>query len=94
MARGSTRKMRLPKHETTFDGVQKWFKSEFEEYGWMLLAKAKGYDFKIATYKKKIHHLIATIKHLMTCYEEKDRQHDLKVLLENTMVLKEHADRL
>lgn len=99
--RGQTRKAsrghghsEIPMHAITFHGVQEWHKAEFEKYGWMLLARAKGYDFKIAAYKKGIDHLIASIKHLATEYSCPDRLHDLNVLLMNVMVLKGHASRL
>ena len=84
----------IPMHAITFHGVQEWQKAMFEKYGWMLLAKAKGYDFKIAPYKKAIDHLIASIKHVAFEYRCPDRLHDLNVLLMNVMVLKGHASRL
>jgi hypothetical protein len=96
MAKGTRRSRRqtLPPHNVTFHGIQEWYKHEFEKFGWMLLAKAKGYNFKITAYKRAIGHMIASIKELMSQYSDSDRIHDLKVLLMNAMVLKEHADRL
>ena len=95
MARRTRRaKHSLPMHSITFHGVQEWYKHEFEKFGWMLLAKAKGYDFKLTAYKRAIGHMIESIKHLMGEYQNPDHIHDLKVLLMNSMVLKEHADRL
>ena len=85
--------MKLPKHSTTFHGVHHWYKSVFEKLGWMVLAEAKGYDFKVSTYKKSIEHLIKTIEHLLKEYEEHNKIHDLKVLLMNTKVLKAHVDK-
>ena len=87
-------RLSLPPHSVTFHGIQEWYKHEFEKFGWMLLAKAKGYDFKITAYKRAIAHMAESIKHLMGEYKDPDRLHDLNVLLMNTMVLKEHADRL
>jgi hypothetical protein len=65
----------------------------FEKLGWMVLADAKGYDYKIDTYKKSIDNLIKTIEHLMAEYENQNRIHDLRVLLMNTKVLKEHVNK-
>lgn len=87
----STRK--LPKHASTFHGVHKWYKHTFEKLGWMVLADAKGYDYKVETYKKSIDNLIKTMEHLMTEYENHNRLHDLRVLLMNTKVLQEHVEK-
>jgi hypothetical protein len=78
---------KLPEHIGTFHGVHDWFKHNYEHLGWMVLAKAKGYDFKIVPYKKSIEHLVATIENLMTEYKDSDRLHDLKVLHMETMCL-------
>ena len=96
MAKG-TRKMskgHLPMHAMTFCGVSEWHKSMFEKFGWMLLAKEKGYGFKVVAYKKAIDHLLMTIKHLMGEYEENDRKHDLAVLLMNVECLKANAAKM
>ena len=85
--------MKLPKHSATLDGVHHWYKSVFEKLGWMVLADAKGYNFKVSTYKKSIDHLIKTIEHLMKEYEGHNRLHDLKVLLMNTKVLQAHVKK-
>jgi hypothetical protein len=84
---------RLPKYASTFRGIQKWYVSMFEKFGWMVLAEAKGYDYKIMTYKKSINNLIRTIEHVMSEYEDHNRIHDLRVLLMNTKVLKECVDK-
>jgi hypothetical protein len=78
---------KLPKHIATFHGVHEWFVYVHEKLGWMTLAKAKGYDYKIGTYKKSIDHLLETLEHLMTEYKDNDRLHDLKVLHMETMHL-------
>jgi len=72
----------------TMHQLNKWFKAEFEKLGWMVLAKAKGYDDKIAMYKKSVGHLIDSIEHVMGEYEDHNRKHDLNVLLMEAKVLK------
>jgi hypothetical protein len=84
----------LPQHACTFDGVQCWFKEKYEKLGWMVLAKAKGYDFKIKPYKMSIKHLLMTIEHLMNMYKDEDKLHDLKVLHMDTMLLRDTAEKI
>jgi len=85
---------KLPQHACTFDGVECWFKEKYEKLGWMVLAKAKGYDFKIKAYKMSLKHLLMTIENLMTEYKDMDKLHDLKVLHMDTRVLIDAADRI
>lgn len=91
--KGTRKAYKIPMHAMTFCGVSDWHVRVYEKFGWMTLAKAKGYDFKIAAYKKEIDHLIMTIKHLMMEYEENDRKHDLMVLLMNVECLKGTVNR-
>ena len=88
-----TRKVKLPKYAMTFQGLQMWHNAMFEKLGWMVLADAKGYDGKIAEYKKSVNRLIEAITYAMKKYEDHNRKHDLSVLLMNAEVLKEHVDK-
>ena len=83
----------LPMHANTMHGLQHWYQREFEKLGWMVLAKAKGYDFKIAAYKKALHHLKLSIEHVMAEYSDPDRRHDLAVLHMNLMCLIDHVEK-
>jgi hypothetical protein len=85
---------KLPQHACTFDGVECWFKAKYEELGWMVLANAKGYTFKVKSYTMSIKHLLATIENLIKEYEDPDKIHDLKVLHMDTKLLIETANRL
>ena len=81
MAKRSTRKVgKLPPHMSTLHGLHNWFKHLFESLGWMVLAKEKGQDYKVDTYKKSIQHFLRTCEHVMSEYEDHDRKHDLNVL--------------
>lgn len=71
----------------TMDGLQKWYTSQFDKLGWMVLAKAKGCGHRVTTYKKTVKHLKSSIEHLMTEYKDPDRIHDLKVLHMNVVHL-------
>lgn len=87
-----TRKMLSPVMGTAHS-LEKWHKAMFENLGWMVLAKEKGLDYKIATYKKAIDRLIASIKHVSSEYESRNRKHDLNVILLNVMCLKSFVDK-
>lgn len=90
--RNITRKNRvgtLPMHANTMDCIQDWYNKVFKKLGWMVLAQAKGYDYKIVSYKKSILNLLESIEHVMSEYEDPDRVHDLEVLHMNVKVLHE-----
>ena len=57
----------------------------------MVLAKAKGYDYKIKPYKTMIQHLIRSIEHVMKEYTDPDKIHDLRVMHMNVKCLYEHV---
>lgn len=80
---------KLPMYANTMDCLQEWYNKKFEKLGWMVLAAAKGYDYKISNYKKGIGHLLESIEHVMSEYEDPDRVHDLTVLHMNVKVLQE-----
>jgi hypothetical protein len=84
----TTRKTGLSKHAATFHGLHEWHKNLFEKMGWMVLAKEKGYDYKIADYKKSINRLMESLKHVMGEYTDLDSKHDLKVLMTHVECLK------
>ena len=86
--RQDTRK-RLPMHASTMKGIHHWHTRMFEKLGWMVLAKAKGYDFKVEAYKKSINHLLKTIDHVSAEYVNQNRKHDLNVLRMNTVCLQD-----
>jgi len=77
-------------HEHTSHGLHKWYVSMFEKLGWMLLAQRNGWNDKVMTYKNAVHRLEEAIlfKHQHT--KDSDKKMDLKIMLENVKVLKEH----
>ncbi len=62
----------------TMKGIHHWHERTFEKLGWMVLAKAKGYDYKIETYKKSIDHLLKTIDHVEAEYRSLPMRYSLK----------------
>ena len=85
---------KLPKHSGTFHSVQKWHKQMVSGFGWMLIIKAKGYEYKVDEYKKSIDDLLNTIKHLKEEYKDKNKKHDLNVIHMNMEVLKDAARKM
>ena len=77
-------------HEHTAHGLHEWYVSMFEKLGWMILANRNGWNDKVTTYKNSVHRLEEAIifKHNHT--KDADRKMDLKIMLENVKVLKEH----
>jgi hypothetical protein len=83
----------IPALASTFRGLQDWHKTMFEKLGMMVIAKAKGYDYKIAAYKKGLKHLKESIEHVMREYTNANTKHDLKVLHMHLMVLIDHVNK-
>jgi len=81
------RSTRLPKYANTLHGLQKWHDYAFEKLGWIVLAKAKGYNSKIAEYKRMLANLLKSLEHVRAEYEDANRKHDLNVLHMNVIEL-------
>ena len=66
---GATRKSSknhsmLLENAVTLQGLEHWFNGLSEKLGWMVIAKAKGMDYKVTSYKKSINRLVAAIRPL------------------------------
>jgi hypothetical protein len=48
-----TLKIRGCAHNPTYDSLQVWYKSSFQQLGWMIIANHYNYTDQINTYKKK-----------------------------------------
>jgi hypothetical protein len=79
----------LPKYANTFHGLHCWYEAKFEKLGWMVLAKEKGYDYKLESYKLSLEDLLKSIIHVMAEYEDVDWKHDLQVLHDNVKCLQD-----
>jgi len=91
---GKTRKNRsMPEHEATFHGLHKWYTALFEKAGWMILAKAHGYDEKIRNYKWSIECLIDHLETKHKKMRDKDKKDDLYIMLKNAKLLMEHISK-
>jgi hypothetical protein len=85
---------KLPKYEVTMNSLGRWHKHLFEHFGWMILAKSKGYKYKVATYKKSINEFLRSAKQLFKEYKESNRCHDIKILFKHARVLRTFAKML
>ena len=83
----------LSKYASTFHGLQCWYHAKFEKLGWMVLAKEKGYDYKVESYKISLIDLLQSIEYLMAEYEDTDRIHDLTVMFDNVKCLQDFVMR-
>jgi len=87
-----TRSNRIP-HEHTYDGLHEWYVAMFEKLGWMLLAKRNGWNDKVMTYINSVQRLEEAIISKHKHIKEADRKMDLKIMLDNVKVLKEHVHK-
>ncbi len=83
----------LPKYANTFHGLHCWYDAKFEKLGLMVLAKEKGYTYKIKSYKMCLEDLLKSIEYNMAEYEEEDRKRDLQILHMNTKCLHDFVVR-
>jgi len=79
--------------EETIQGNNKPYEKMFEELGWMVLAKHKGFNDKVQTYKNSLQRLKTAIEQKMHKVHESDRKMDLQILHKNVMVLIDHAKK-
>lgn len=83
----------LPKYANTFHGLHCWYEAKFEKLGWMVLAKEKGYDYKISSYKQSLNDLRISIETALREFEENDRKRDLQILHDNVNCLIDFVSR-
>jgi len=57
------------KEKYTIHGLQRWCHSEFEKLGWMVLAKERGHNYKIVSYKKGLDHLVQALESTLNEYQ-------------------------
>ena len=90
----STRKtLKVPRNAATMHQLSGWFRAMYEKLGWMVLAKAKGLNSKVAEYKKNVAHLVSSIEHVKSEYTDMNRIHDLNVLHMEANVLLKYVNK-
>ena len=86
-------KTRKCKNQSTFAGLNIWFKNEYEKLGWMVLAKEKGMMDKVQVYKNSVHRLEHSLQCKINSVKEHDRKDDLQIMLGHTRILCEFIDK-
>ena len=79
--------------DVTYHALHKWYESEFEKLGWMVLAKNRGLTDKIIEYLASLDRLHYSLQHKMTHIKDKDKRHDLELMCHNVDLLIEHAKK-
>jgi hypothetical protein len=79
--------------ETTFKGLNTWYKSMFEQLGWMVLAKQYGMTDKVNVYVNSVYRIHMAIEQKMKKTEDKDRIEDLRVMHKNIKILLQHVQK-
>ena len=79
--------------DSTMHGIHHWYRSVFERLGWMILAKHRGIDDKIQSYKNTIERLKCTIEEKIKNTRDHDKKADLKIMHTDLIVLMEHVEK-
>jgi hypothetical protein len=73
-----TRKLQIS--NATYLNIDRWYRRMLDDVGYMILAKGKGYDAKIQSYKESFANLLKTIELVRKDSKGHDRIRDLTVL--------------
>jgi|MesohylFT_1024984.scaffolds.fasta_scaffold36302_2 hypothetical protein len=79
--------------DATYNGIRMWYKSMFEQLGWMILAKSNGYRDKIISYKMSLQRLKTSIQKKHSTIKDADKKEDLSIMLKNTILLIDHVEK-
>ena len=91
-------------HETSFLGLNSWYKNIFEKFGWMILAYRDGDKNQIISFKENIEilskHINSKIKYLNKLNKKDkniciiDKVNELKIMVENLLILHNYLTHL
>jgi hypothetical protein len=79
--------------DVTLKGINRWFKSVFEQLGYIVLAKSKGMSDKIQVYINSVHRLKQAIEDKKTKVYDADKVEDLRIMSANLDVLLKHIHK-
>jgi hypothetical protein len=79
--------------DVTLKGINRWFKSVFEQLGYMILAKSKGMTDKIQVYINSVHRLKQAIEDKKTKVYDADKVEDLRIMSAHLDVLLKHIHK-
>ena len=78
---------------TTYKGLQQWYKSVFEQLGWMILAKDRGMKDKVSVYVNSLYRIHMAIQQKIETTVDPDRKQDLLIMETNIKVLLAHVQK-
>jgi len=78
---------------TTYKGLQQWYKSVFEQLGWMILAKDRGMKDKVSVYVNSLYRIHMAIQQKIETTVDPDRKQDLVIMETNIKVLLAHVQK-
>jgi len=87
------RKTRKCKNDATFVWLNLWYKSEFEQLGWMVLAKSKGYDEKVYNYINSAQRLYYQLECKVRDTKDHDKKQELMIMLKDLKCLIDHIHK-
>jgi hypothetical protein len=79
--------------DVTMRGINKWFKSVFEQLGYMVLAKSKGMTDKIQVYINSVHRLKQAIENKKIKVHDVDKLDDLCIMCDDVDILLKHIHK-
>ena len=79
--------------DATFAGLSVWYKTVFEQLGWMVLAREYGMTDKVKVYVNSIYRINMSIEQKMKKTTDKDRLDDLRIMQKNVKVLLAHVQK-
>ncbi len=79
--------------DTTFHGIQHWYKHLFEKLGWMILAKDNGMTDKTSHYLHSLKRIKTALEQKMKSTRDHDKKEDLHIMYDNICVLMKHAEQ-
>ncbi len=84
---------RVKEYEPTLQGIVQWYKSVFERFGWMVLAKEHGMKDKVSCYLKDVRRLHRSLDQKRMSVVDEDTRRDLTLMKSNVELLLEHAKK-
>ena len=87
------RKMPGKVGDVTLKGINRWFKSVFEQLGYMVLAKAKGMSDKVQVYINSVHRLKQAVEDKKNKVYDVDKVEDLRIMSTHLDILLKHIHK-
>jgi hypothetical protein len=80
-------------HNPTYRSLLYWYRTSFQQLGFMILEKHNGYNDKVSNYKTDVMRLRDCIAKKHSKMNNPDKKDDLKIMLDNVEVLIKHINK-